>query len=192
MANHNIAFLSEAELGQIPFARRGKNVLIDASARIIGVERVSIGDNVRIDAGVIIVASGPVVIGKFVHVGANSYLEGRGGLEIEDFANLSSYVSLHSVSDDFSGASLTNPTTPEDCKTLVMGPIRIARHAALGVKATVLPNVTLYEGAVLGAHSLASRDCEAWTINAGTPARRIKERSRALLAFEERVLREHV
>jgi acetyltransferase-like isoleucine patch superfamily enzyme len=190
MTDLNIAFMSADDVAALAFAQVGCNVLIDTSARIVGVENVKIGDHVRIDANVIIVASGPVSIGSYVHVGANCYLEGRGGLTIEDFANLSSYVSLHSVSDDFSGGSLTNPMTPDAYKTLDQRPILIGRHVAIGTKSTVLPGVSMGEGAVLGAHSLARGDCTEWSMNVGVPARHVGERSRDLLDLEQQFLRE--
>ena len=134
--------------------------------------------------------TGPVTIGSWVHIAANCYLEGRGGIRIEDFANISSYVSLHSVSDDFSGASLTNPMTPDRFKHLQLGEIVLERHSLLGTKSTVLPGVRVGEGAVVGAHSLAKREIPAWTICVGTPASHLKERKRDILKLERRMLKE--
>lgn len=187
MITYNADFLDRQALEQLPFAALGEHVLIDTSVRLIGVENIRIGNHVRIDAGTIIIATGPVRIDDRVHVAANCYLEGRGGIHLHDFVNISSYVSLHSVSDDFSGRSLTNPMTPEALKTLAIGPIVFERHAAIGVKATVLPGVTVGEGAVIGAHSLARASVDPWTIQAGVPARHIRARARDLLALEEQI-----
>jgi dTDP-4-amino-4,6-dideoxy-D-glucose acyltransferase len=181
-------FLDPVELEGLPFARCGHNVLIDDTVRIVGFGNITIANNVRIDAHVLIIASGPIEIGSYVHISANCYLEGRGAIDIGDFANLSSYVSLHSVSDDFSGRSLTNPMVPEHLKTLDQGKIVIGRHAVLGTKSTVLPGVRIGEGGILGAHSMAKADIAAWTINAGVPAKPIGERSRDLLALERMML----
>lgn len=187
MITYNADFLDRATIEGMPFAALGEHVLIDSSVRLIGVENIRIGNHVRIDAGTIIIATGPVRIDDRVHVAANCYLEGRGGIHLHDFVNISSYVSLHSVSDDFSGGSLTNPMTPEALKTLAIGPIVFERHAAIGVKATVLPDVTIGEGAVIGAHSLARASIDPWTIHAGIPARHIRARSRDLLALEAQI-----
>lgn len=187
MTNYNADFLSPNELARLPLAACGESVLIDRTSHIIGVENLSLGSHVRIDANTIIVASGPVRIGSFVHVAANCYLEGRAGIELADFCNLSSYVSLHSVSDDFSGRSLTNPMTPEALKTLVTGAIVLERHVAVGAKSTLLPGVQVGEGGVVGAHSLVRENVLAWQIVAGVPARPIRERARDLLALEARM-----
>lgn len=187
MITYNADFLDRQTLERLPFVALGEDVLIDTSVRLIGIENIRIGNHVRIDAGTIIIATGPVRIDDRVHVAANCYLEGRGGIHLHDFVNISSYVSLHSVSDDFSGQSLTNPMTPEALKTLVIGPIVFERHAAIGVKATVLPGVTVGEGAVIGAHSLVRTSIDPWTIEAGVPAHHIRARSRNLLALEAQI-----
>lgn len=188
MTDYNAEFLSEAELARLPFAARGENVLIDKSAKIIGIENLSLAGNIRIDAGVIIIASGEISIGKYVHIAANCYLEGRAGIELGDFSGLSSYVSLHSVSDDFSGRSLTNPTVPAQYKKLKSGKITLGRHALVGAKATILPGVVIEEGGVLGAHSLARKTVPAWSIYAGSPARFVMQRQRDLLELENALL----
>lgn len=177
-------FLEPADLEKLPFARCGHDVLIDDTVRIVGCGNIALGDNVRIDAHVVIIASGQITIGSYVHISAHCYLEGRGGIVLNDFANLSSYVGLHSVSDDFSGRSLTNPMTPEHLKCLHQGKIVVGRHAVLGAKSTVLPGVHIGDGGVLGAHSMAKEDIAAWTICAGVPARPVRIRSRDLLALE--------
>jgi len=45
-------------------------------------------------------------------------------------------------------------------------------------RASVAPGVNLGEGAVLGLGSVATRDLEPWTIYAGVPAVKVKERKR--------------
>jgi len=46
-------------------------------------------------------------------------------------------------------------------------------------RAIVSPGVSLAEGAVLGLGSVATRDLEPWTVYAGMPAQKVKERRRA-------------
>jgi putative colanic acid biosynthesis acetyltransferase WcaF len=61
---------------------------------------------------------------------------------------------------------------------LVSAPIRIGPYAWVCARATVQMGVTLGEGAVLGLGSVATRDLDPWSIYAGIPARRIKDRPR--------------
>lgn len=57
-------------------------------------------------------------------------------------------------------------------------PITIGINAWVAAEAFVGPGVTLGEGAVLGARSVAFRDLPAWTIYVGNPARLLRERVR--------------
>jgi acetyltransferase-like isoleucine patch superfamily enzyme len=188
MTNFNADFLKEDELASLPFAKIGSRVLIDRTVSIVNLERLTIGDNVRIDAHTILVASGGIEIGSHVHISANCYLAGGGGIRIHDFANLSSDVKLHSISDDYSGRTLTNATVPETFKDLTRAFIEVGRHAIIGSGAVVLPGVLVGEGAAIGALTLVSRSVEAWGIYAGNPARRLKDRSREILVLEGRYL----
>jgi acetyltransferase-like isoleucine patch superfamily enzyme len=181
----NVAWHTRDFLERLPFGSLGKNVLIDTSVKLIGVENIFLGDNVRIDAGTLIIATGRISIGSRVHIAANCYLEGRGGISIKSYANISNYVSIHSVSDDHSGQMMTNPMIPDAYKRLWSEEVEIGRHAIVFVKSTILPGSKIGDGAVVGAHSMAKGIIPAWTIVAGVPAIFIRERSRELLEYEK-------
>jgi len=69
--------------------------------------------------------------------------------------------------------------------------IRIKKHAIVGAEAVILPEVTVGEGAVIGANSLVKKDCEPWTIYVGSPARAVKSRPKErILALEAQLRRE--
>lgn len=191
MSNYNARYLSESELNALPFASIGSHVLIDSTIQIIGVENVHIGSNVRIDAGVSIIAPVcPLKIGSFVHIGGQCYLNGSAGIELEDFAGLSQGVRIYSVSDDYSGACLTNPTVPRELLKLKSGSVLVGRHAIVGSGSVVLPGVTLAEGCAVGALSLVTKATEPWGIYVGVPAYRKRDRKKDLLAAEELLLNE--
>ena len=189
MTNYNANFLDESELKAMPFARLGKKVFIDRTVSMVNLEDISIGDNVRIDAHTVLIASGGISIGSHIHISAFCYLAGAGGIVLQDFANLSSSVKLYSISDDYSGGSLTNATIPERYKKLTRGRVELGRHVIIGCGAVVLPGVRIGEGSAVGALSLVSRSTEDWGVYVGTPARRIRARSRALLSLECEYLR---
>ncbi len=54
----------------------------------------------------------------------------------------------------------------------------VGAYAWVCARAIVSPGVNVGEGAVLGLGSIATRSLEPWTIYAGAPARRIKDRQR--------------
>lgn len=181
--------LDRASIEAIGFAAVGENVQISPLARFYGAERIVIGNHVRIDDFCILSAgAGGIRIGNYVHIAAYSSLIGQGLIEMADFCNISSRVSIYSSSDDYSGESLTNPTVPAAFKKVAHAPVRLGKHVIIGCGSVVLPGTTLAEGVAIGALSLVKQDCQAFGIYAGTPAKRIKERCRDLLDLEARFL----
>jgi len=179
------SYLSKQELQQLGLKSFGENVLISRKASIYKPEVISLGSNVRIDDFCILSGGNGIKIGNFIHIAPFSGLYGGGEIEIHDFAGLSSRCSLYSESDDYSGKSLTNPTVPMAFKpTFASKKIILQRHTLVGVNSTILPGVTMYEGSVCGAHSLATKDLDKWGIYFGTPAKRIKTRDNKLLKLE--------
>lgn len=57
-------------------------------------------------------------------------------------------------------------------------PMRLGRYAWVAARACVSPGVNLGDGAILGLASVATKDLEPWSIYAGVPARKIKDRAR--------------
>lgn len=181
---YNEAFYSETEIEQIGFASVGNNVLLSRFARIYGASKISIGNNVRIDDFVIL--SGKIKIGDFVHIGASSNITGSDiGVEIKDFCGISNHVKIFAISDDYSGASLTNPLIPNAYKNLEKKQITIEKHCIIGSSSVILPNAYLAEGVAIGAMSLVSRITRPWGIYFGIPAKRIKERKQDLIELEK-------
>lgn len=181
------SFYDDEELKNIGFKRIGCNVKISRKCSIYGSENICIGSNVRIDDFCIL--SGKIQLGNNIHVAAYSALYGgTDGIVIEDFANLSSRVSIYSVSDDYSGETMTNPTVPDKYKNVQSAPVYIGRHSIIGSNAVVLPGVTVAEGSSFGSFSFINHDSEPWSINVGIPFKKIKERSRNLLQFEKEYL----
>ena len=58
--------------------------------------------------------------------------------------------------------------------------MEIGAYAWVCARASVAPGVKVGEGAVLGLGSVATRDLEPWTVYAGVPAVKVKERRRVL------------
>lgn len=60
------------------------------------------------------------------------------------------------------------------------GPVVIGDRVWIAYRAIILPGVTIGEGAVVAAGAIVSRDVAPYTIVAGSPARKIGERSSQL------------
>lgn len=59
---------------------------------------------------------------------------------------------------------------------LVLKPITIGSNVWIAAKATILPGVTIGEGAVVGACAVVAKDVPPWSVVVGNPARVVKKR----------------
>ncbi|RDW21446.1 galactoside O-acetyltransferase [Oceanobacillus arenosus] len=183
------SFYTYAELNELRFAYLGDNVFISKKASIYGANNMIIGDNVRIDDFCIL--SGKITIGNYIHIAAHTALYGgENGIEISDYANISSKIAIYSISDDYSGETMTNPMIPDKYKNIQSEKVIIEKHVIIGAGSVILPGVRLREGSSFGAMTLINKSSEPWSINAGIPFRKIKERSKNLLLLEEKFKKE--
>ena len=178
-----MAFLNKKQLESMKFKFLGKNVQISDKASIYNPEQIEIDNQSRIDDFCVI--SGKVKIGRNVHIAVFCNVAGgEKGIVFEDFSGLAYGCQVFTQSDDYSGRTLTNPTVPDRFKQEIKKSIRIGRHSIVGTNSLVLPGVELGEGTAIGAQSMVTKSTEGWSIYIGSPARRIKARSRDLLNLE--------
>jgi len=182
-----MAMLSREAVDRMSFASVGENVQISDRASFYGVSRIALGNNVRIDDFCVISAgSGGITIGNHVHIAVGASLIGAGKITLCDFVGVSSRASIYSSNDDYSGAVMTGPTLPDKFTNVRHADVILGKHVVVGSGSVILPGVTLEDGVVVGALSLVNRNCEAFGIYVGNPARRVKERKRDLLELEQR------
>lgn len=185
-----MSFYSTEELRGMGFMSVGRDVQISRKASLHGCSRISIGNYSRVDDFCVLSAgSGGIWIGARVHIALMCSLVGDARIELRDFSGLSSRVSIYSSSDDYSGASLTNPTVPAEFKSVESAPVTLGEHVIIGSGTVVLPGTEMGEGAAVGALSLARGVMEPFKIYSGVPARAIKARRKDLLSLAEKVPR---
>ena len=158
--------------------RIGTNVIIGKTVRIRYPELVEIGSNVIIDDFTYISTS--LSIASHVHISSGCKLIGgkQTSVRIGEFSTLAPNVVLAAGSDDYLSGVAT-PMVPIEFKGKVeLGFIQLGTHCIVGANSTVLPNVTLLDGAAVGAQSLVKHNVEAWTLQAGIPAVYVKVRDR--------------
>ena len=176
------SFYSEKELQQLGFRRYGSNVQISRNAKFYGISNITLGDHVRIDDFCIL--SGYISIGSYVHIAPAVLLfAGDAGITLADYTGISSRCALYAATDDYSGAAMSNPTIPDQYRTVSSAPIVLEKHVLIGTGCTVLPGVTLAEGTSAGAMSLLNCSTKPWGIYFGCPAKRQRERQRDLLSL---------
>jgi galactoside O-acetyltransferase len=181
-----MAFLDAEGLAALGLAAVGEDVRIDADARLIGAQRITVGSHVRIDAFAVISAGEDgIAIGDHVHVAAHCFVAGAARIVLDDWSGISGRTSVYSSTDDFSGLSLTGPTVPDDLRRVDSRPVRVGRHVIVGAGTVILPGVTVHDGAAVGAQSLLRKDVPPFTIVVGSPARAVGSRDRRLLELEQ-------
>lgn len=173
------SFYTQSELSSLGLKQYGSNVLISKNTSIYGAENITIGDNVRIDDYCIL--SGHLTFGSNIHISAYNALYGAMGIVLEDYTGISPRCSLFSAMDDFSGDFLIGPVHPKAFTNVHGGRIILKRFSQLGCNCVVFPNITIGEGAVIGAMSMVKNDMTPWSVNCGIPAKKVSERNKGLL-----------
>ena len=111
-----------------------------------------------------------IVIGAHTTIGDSCFLDGRSGLSVGNSVNIGSHVCIYTRQHDIDSTDFMETG----------GPVSIGDYAYLGSRSTILPGVTVGEGAVVAAGSVVSKDVAPYTLVAGVPARYVRDRSRAL------------
>ena len=176
------SYYTEEELQSLGLKSVGKDVRLSRKASLYGVGNISIGDHVRIDDFCIL--SGHITIGNYVHVNPYTGIyAGEAGVTLDDFANLSSRITIYAVSDDYSGEYMTSPLLPKEVTNIKSVPVYVGKYVIIGTSSCILPDVTVGEGCAIGAMSLVKSSLEEWGIYVGIPCQRIKERSKNMLQY---------
>ncbi len=170
----NSSFYSDEELPFLGLKSYGKSVKISRFARFYSPEIIEVGDNVRIDDFCII--SGKIKIGSHVHISAYVALYGSMGIVMEDYTGISPRSTVFSAMDDFTGENLIGPIHPKEKTKVKGGQVLMKKYSQIGAHSIVFPNLTIGEGAVVGASSLVNRSLIDWGVYYGSPAKWHRER----------------
>ncbi|MDQ8190604.1 putative colanic acid biosynthesis acetyltransferase [Roseibacillus persicicus] len=127
-------------------AEVGKGVHVYPKVKVWAPWNLRLGDQVGVGNGAILYSQGMITIGKKVVVSQGAHL----------------CAGTHDYED---------PGFP-----LVTGDISVRARAWIAAESFVHPGITIGEGAVLGARSVAVKDLEAWGVYGGNPARFLKKR----------------
>jgi putative colanic acid biosynthesis acetyltransferase WcaF len=103
-----------------------------------------------------------------VTIGRGVEIYNPGGVILEHHSIISQNAYICGASHDYN-----DPAFPFQSACIVLEP-----YSWICARAIVLPGVTVGEGSVLGAGSVAARTLDTWWVYAGNPARRIKPRQK--------------
>jgi acetyltransferase-like isoleucine patch superfamily enzyme len=184
-----MAYYTEQQLQDLNFKSLGKNVKISDKASIYNANQISIGHNSRIDDFCIL--SGSITIKSHCHITPMCLVAGgQPGVFLEDFCTLAYGVKIFAQSDDYSGKTMANSLVPRQYKSETFESVHLGRHVIVGAGSIVMPGVCIAEGCSVGAMSLVNKCTEPWGIYVGSPAKRLKNRSKELLLLEKQFLKE--
>ena len=184
-----MAWLTDKQIRERGFCCVGNNMKLSDKASYYNCKEIRLGSNVRVDDFCVLSAGiAGIEIGNYVHIAVFSSLMGAGNIILNDFCNISSRVSIYSSNDDYSGASMTNPTVPSEFTNVQHANVKVGRHVIIGSGSIVLPGVSIEEGVAIGALSLVKHNCKTFGVYAGVPAVYIGERKRDLLELEKKFL----
>lgn len=130
---------------------------------------MKIGKGTKIRGFVEFSAPWNIEIGQNSMIGQECKLDGRNGLYIGNNVNISDCTAIwteqHDINDEHFACNDRG------------GKVIIEDRVWLGFRSIVLPKVQIKEGAVLASGAIATKDCEAFSLYAGIPAKKIKDRN---------------
>lgn len=169
------------ELKKMGITVYGENVSISKFANIYNPKNLILHDNIRIDDFTIISCKGIIEIFNYVHISAQCFFSSTTKIVIGNYSAVSVGTKIFGGCDDFSGEYLANPTIPEKYTNVKIGNILIGNNVIIGSNSVIMPDITIEDGAVIGANSFVNKNCDSWKIYAGSPIKFIKNRKTTCL-----------
>jgi putative colanic acid biosynthesis acetyltransferase WcaF len=121
----------------------------------------------HISLGVEMWLGGRLAMGARSTIGQRSYIDARGGIRIDADVSIAREVAV-----------LTATHIPDDRDFAArVSPVRLHEHCWIGMRALLMPGVTVGAGAIVGAGAVVTADVDPYTIVGGVPAKILRKRS---------------
>lgn len=168
------------------FKKTGKSVLFQKVDFLKGAEYIFIGDNTFFEKHLYLSAWDSyatkessqtfipsIKIGSNCHFGAFNHITAINSIEIGDNFLTGKNVT---ITDNSHGSSNLDDLLIEPVlrPLISKGPIKIGNNVWIGDKATILPNVTIGDGAIIAANAVVTKNVPAYAVVAGIPAKIVK------------------
>lgn len=158
--------------------RCGQGVKLNPFGKILKPEMVELDDNCRICDFVFIWGGTGVKIGKYTDMQAQTVIWGGGAAILGDYISVGVGSVLLTAGYSYKEGLRMVDGQPEDEALALYGKLVIENDVYIGARSTLLADITVGEGAIIGANSLVNKDVEPWSIVVGSPAKKIGERPR--------------
>lgn len=151
---------------------------------IVGKSNISIGCNVVIgkhiqltawDSNKVEKGTLQIVIGSNSQIGSYNHITAINKIEIGNGVLTGKYVTISDNSHGKPGDVTEKDISPIKRAVFSKGPVVIEDNVWIGDKATILANVRIGKGSIVGANAVVTKDVPPYTIVAGSPARIIKQ-----------------
>ena len=107
-----------------------------------------------------------IKVGKNVLIKACCRFQDQGGIEIGDGCLIGHNVTI---------ATLNHDLNPEKRQSICPHPVKIGKNVWVGSDCTILPGVTIGDGAIIGAGSVVTKSVPNNTIVVGNPAKVLRK-----------------
>lgn len=155
----------------------GENVRIFPLAKIAFPHVVDIGNHSKIRDFAFIFAGEGVTIGEYTDIQPHTVIWGGGETIIGSRVSTGpGTVFLSQTYSHAPGLKMVDGLS-EGETAIIGGKLVVGDDVYIGARCTIMP-VTIGEGAVIGAGSMVTKDCDPWGIYVGNPARKVAERQR--------------
>jgi len=161
--------------------RCGREVKIYPLAKIVKPEVIEIGDYCMIDDFTFVYGGKGIRIGRYVHIASFVSIVGGGELVVGDYADIACGSRILTGTDTYLGGKRMSTALPQEQRNVTVGRVVIEKDAFVGTNVVIHPNVRIGEGAIIGSNSLVLKNVEAWSINVGSPCKKIGDRPRVVV-----------
>lgn len=151
----------------------GEGLSLEPGVEITHPECVRLGQNVLLgmQAYISVWPGGQLTIGDHSYVGRGSIILAHQSVTIGNDCLIAPGCHITDVNHGMAA------DRPIRVQPLVSEPVRIGNDVWVGVGCSILPGVTIGDGAVIGARAVVTRDVPAMAIAVGSPAKVIRYRS---------------
>lgn len=158
----------------------GKDIRLYPLCKMIRAENAYLDNNCQIFDNVFIDAGKSLKIGRYSTITWGVIIEGGARTYIGDRVFIGPGSKLLTSTYKLNGY-YTVEHLPEGCQETEYGDIVIEDDGYIGANCTIMPGITIGEGAVVGANSLVTKNLEPWGIYVGSPCKKIGEREKPTL-----------
>lgn len=141
--------------------------------RVHGTSKILISDHVRIDRGVRLLSANKstVKIGEKSRVSLYTVMNGGDDITIGKKVLISGFVYLQTSMHKFS-----DPKKPIQEQGYFHGPIILEDDVWLGAHVTVMPEVKICKGSIVGSNAVVTKTINSYKVFGGIPAKELKIR----------------